>query len=443
MFRTATSRKRLKILPLAAVIFLTVSGGPYGLEPLLAYGGSNGALLLLLITPLLWDLPTILMVMELNSMMPVTGGYYQWVKRALGIRWAWYEGWWTWLYTFVDLAIYPVLFVTYASFFLPGIVHYKILVCLIIIWASAGLNILGIVPVGRISLLLSAIVVIPFVILFGIHASHTSFQLPPLSMKGIGFSSLGMGLYTGMWNFIGWDNVTTYANEVNKPARTYLVSILIAFVLTITVYFIAMGTALSSGINAALLNEQGFPAVGTIVAGKWLAMIIATGGMAGALGLFSAVLLSISRVPKVMADDDLLPRKLHSVHPRYNTPYLSIIFSAVIVSGMILWSLGDLMVIDITLYGGALLLEFISLIKFRVKLPHEKRPFKIPLNTAGLFMITLLPFSVYIVALGSALSEESKILIPALFALGALLSAEIIWRIIAWRKAKTVNDIHY
>jgi amino acid transporter len=93
MFRTATSRKRLKVLTLAAVIFLTVSGGPYGLEPLLTYGGSNGALLLLLITPFFWDLPTILMVMELNSMMPVTGGYYQWVKRALGIRWAWYEGW--------------------------------------------------------------------------------------------------------------------------------------------------------------------------------------------------------------------------------------------------------------------------------------------------------------------------------------------------------------
>src|SRR5438046_123378 len=164
MFRTSSSYKRLKILPLAAVIFLTVSGGPYGLEPLLSYGGKNGALLLLIQTPLVWDVPTILMVMELNSMMPVNGGYYQWVKRALGIRWAWYEGWWTWLYTFVDLAIYPVLFVTYASFFFPGIVHYKVLVCLIIIWASAGFNILGIVPVGRISLVLSAAVVIPFVI---------------------------------------------------------------------------------------------------------------------------------------------------------------------------------------------------------------------------------------------------------------------------------------
>src|SRR5437762_13686898 len=146
MLRTVSSYRRLKILPLAAVIFLTVSGGPYGLEPLLFYAGKNGSLLLLMLTPLLWDIPTIFTVLELNSMMPVTGGYYQWVKRALGIRWALYEGWWTWLYTFVDLAIYPVLFVTYLAYFFPQADTYKIPICLVVVWLSAGVNILGIVP---------------------------------------------------------------------------------------------------------------------------------------------------------------------------------------------------------------------------------------------------------------------------------------------------------
>ncbi|HYM93742.1 MAG TPA: APC family permease, partial [Chitinophagaceae bacterium] len=231
MFKASSSPKRLRILPLAAIIFLTVSGGPYGLESLLTYGGEHAALLLLIITPLLWDIPTILMVMELNSMMPVTGGYYQWVKKALGLRWSWYEGWWTWLYTFVDLAIYPVLFVEYASFFFPEITHYKIPVCLCIIWLGAGLNILGIVPVGRVSLLLSGAVIAPFIILFFVHLSNQGgiLHFPSFSLKGIGYSSLGMGLYTIMWNFIGWDNTTTYAEEVNKPERTYLISKAIAF----------------------------------------------------------------------------------------------------------------------------------------------------------------------------------------------------------------------
>ncbi|HXP53030.1 MAG TPA: APC family permease, partial [Bacteroidia bacterium] len=76
---TITSPKKvfLKTFSLAAVIFLTVSGGPYGLEPLLQFAGKNGALLLLVLVPLLWDLPTILTVLELNSMMPVNGGYYK------------------------------------------------------------------------------------------------------------------------------------------------------------------------------------------------------------------------------------------------------------------------------------------------------------------------------------------------------------------------------
>ena len=79
----AQNKRKLGPLYLTAVIFLTVSGGPYGLEPLLTYAGYNGALLLLLITPLLWDVPTLLTVLELNSMMPITGGYYQWVKKHL------------------------------------------------------------------------------------------------------------------------------------------------------------------------------------------------------------------------------------------------------------------------------------------------------------------------------------------------------------------------
>ena len=417
------------------MIFLTVSGGPYGLEPLLSYAGERGALILLLLTPLLWDVPTIFVVMELNSMMPVTGGYYQWVKRALGLRWAWYEGWWTWLYTFVDLAIYPVLFVQYASFFFPQIAEFKIPICLVIIWVSAGLNILGIVPVGRISTILSGAVVLSFVILFGIYFfySGSSLNLPTPSLNGIHYSALGMGLYTVMWNFLGWDNTTTYAEEVNKPVRTYLISTAFAFALTLVVYLLAVIVALSSGISLTLLKDEGFPSLGSFVGGYWLGLIISAGGMASTLGLFSAVLLSVSRIPKVMADDRLLPAKLHVLHPRFDTPYVSIIACALVVSGMIFWTFGDLLIIDVTLYGAALFLEFISLVIFRIRLPAEKRPFKIPLGIPGLCILMLFPIAVYTIALTSAFSLESKMWVPALFALGALISAEVVWRIIVWK----------
>jgi len=428
--------KKLKILPLIAIIFLTVSGGPYGLEPLLGYAGKNGALLLLIVTPVLWDIPTIFTVLELNSMMPVTGGYYQWVKKAMGLRWALYEGWWTWLYTFVDLAIYPVLFTEYATFFFPAVAAYKIPVCLFIIWSSAGLNILGIVPVGKISVFLGALVLAPFIILFYLAFSHHagSFTFPHLSLKGIGFSSLGLGLYTVMWNFIGWDNVTTYAEEVKKPVRTYLISVCTAFVLIFLVYFLAVLVAQQSGINPVKLEKEGFPVVGILVGGHWLGALLSFGGMASALGLYSAVLLSVSRVPKVMADDGLLPQKINLLHPKYQTPYVSILVCSVVISFMILWSFTDLLIIDVTVYGAALFLEFVSLIVFRIKFPQLHRPFKIPLNVFGLSLMAFLPLIVYIIALSGALSAAEKTWLPALFSIAALLSGEVVWRLILLRK---------
>jgi amino acid transporter len=427
--------RKLKPLQLAAIIFLTVSGGPYGLEPLFSYVGDHGAVLLLLITPLLWDVPTILTVLELNSLMPVTGGYYKWVKRSLGLKWAFYEGWWTWLYTFVDLAIYPVLFVGYAAFFFPEVAAYKAPVCLFIIWSSALLNILGIVPVGRTSLLLGAAVLIPFLVLFIVlltkHTGH--FSIPAPSLKGTGFPALSMGLYTVMWNFIGWDNTTTYAGEVSRPVRSYLSSVTIAFVLIVALYLATALAVHASGISPVALNAGNFPVLGLMAGGRWLGILIAAGGMASTMGLYSAVLLSVSRVPQVMADDRLLPSQLCKLHPRFKTPYISILTSSVIVSFLILWTFSDLVIMDIILYGAGLALEFVALLVLRVREPLIHRPFKIPLNGTGLFLMMLLPFGIYTIALSGAIVASDQNTKTVFLALAMLLSAVLAWRLILWR----------
>ena len=429
---SAAALKKIRPIQLIAVIFFTVSGGPYGLEPLLSYAGDHGAILILLITPLLWDVPAIFTVLELNSMMPITGGYYKWVKYALGTRWGFYEGWWTWLYTFVDLAIYPVLFVQYASFFFPVLLQYQVPVCLLIIWASAGLNILGIVPVGKVSLFLSVAVLAPVVILIGlaIHKHGGSLSIPSPSLKGITFPSFGMALYTVMWNCLGWDNITTYAEEVEKPVKSYLVSMIIAFILVMVVYFFITWIAQQSGINHDTLTNDGFPALGVLIAGRWLGVVIAAGGMASTLGIYAAVLLSVSRVPQVMSEDHLLPAGLNKLHRRFKTPYISIIICSLVVSFMVLWTFADLLIIDVTVYGAGLSLEYIALVKLRLKEPLKTRPFRIPLNITGLCLVLIFPFMVYAVALGGALSSTPEALKAAVIAVAALLSAEVVWRII-------------
>ncbi|MDP4212914.1 MAG: APC family permease [Bacteroidota bacterium] len=429
---------KLALLPLAAVIFFTVSGGPYGIEPLIGYAG-NLAIPLVLITPLLWDIPCILTVLELNSMMPVEGGYYQWVKRGLGLRWAFYEGWWTWLYTFVDLAIYPVFFVEYAAFFFPGVEAYKIPVCLAIIWINAALNIRGIVSVGRSAIFLTVLVMVPFFILLFTGVIHPVHAVVLHPGGPTGFSSFGMALYIIIWNYIGWDNASTYAGEVDRPVKSYLFSILIAFSAIYIIYVAVTWLALNSGIPGEIVSEKGIPYLGTVMGGQWLGAALSIGGMASMLGIFIVVLLSVSRVPAVMGSDKLVPKIFTRMHPRYQTPYISIIVCAGLVSFLILWPFSDLLVIDVSLYGAGIFLEFLALFRLRKTAALESRPFKIPLQRSGLILLFIAPLLVFSIALGAVLLGSGQGFKSGLFAIGAIFSAHIAWYVMGKLRNKKLG----
>ncbi|HEY0272234.1 MAG TPA: APC family permease, partial [Chitinophaga sp.] len=321
----------------------------------------------------------------------------------------------------------PVLFVEYAAFFFPTIGAYKLPVCWVIIWACAWLNIRGIVPVGKTAIVLGAAVVLPFLVLAGMALWHSPAAVALHPAGRMGWPAIGMGLYTVMWNFLGWDNATTYAEEVEHPVRSYLWSLGVAFLLILGLYLVTVLVALRAGVDAATLQEEGFPVLGSVIGGWWLGALLSIGGMASALGLFSAVMLSVSRMPKAMADDGLLPGFLSREHKRYETPWVSILCCAAIVSLLVIWTFEDLLIIDITLYGTALFLEFVTLIVLRIKAPAWERPFRIPLGIPGLCGMVLLPLAIFGVAFGGALmtGENDR---PLLFAGGALVSGEVVWQ---------------
>ena len=103
----------MRLLPLIAATYFMVSGGPYGLEDIIGKAGYGRALVLLLVVPLVWSLPTSLMVGELASAVPEEGGYYCWVRRALGGFWGFQEAWLSLAASVFDMAIYPTIFVLY------------------------------------------------------------------------------------------------------------------------------------------------------------------------------------------------------------------------------------------------------------------------------------------------------------------------------------------
>src|SRR5215471_18494352 len=79
------SGRKLTVLSLAAATYFMVSGGPYGIEELVQDSGYKLALVILFLTPLVWALPTGLMVGELSAAMPKEGGFYVWVRRAMDL----------------------------------------------------------------------------------------------------------------------------------------------------------------------------------------------------------------------------------------------------------------------------------------------------------------------------------------------------------------------
>src|SRR5438094_10448502 len=112
---------RLALWPLIAATYFMVSGGPYGTEDIVHGAGYGGAVLVLFLTPLFWSLPVALMVGELSSAIPAEGGFYVWVKRALGPFWGFQEAWLSLAASAFDMAIYPTLFVLYLGRFAPAL----------------------------------------------------------------------------------------------------------------------------------------------------------------------------------------------------------------------------------------------------------------------------------------------------------------------------------
>ena len=96
-----------------------VSGGTYGTEDIVHGAGYGRAILILLLTPLLWSLPTAFMIGELSSALPFEGGYYAWVRRAMGNFWGFQEAWLSLVASIFDMAIYPTLFVAYLTRMFP------------------------------------------------------------------------------------------------------------------------------------------------------------------------------------------------------------------------------------------------------------------------------------------------------------------------------------
>jgi amino acid transporter len=416
------ARAKLGFWPLVASTYFMVSGGPYGLEELVRHGYGT-ALLALVVTPWVWSVPTALMVGELASAIPDEGGYYAWVRRALGPFWGFQEAWLSLVASVFDMAIYPTLFALYLGRLVPSWSHGRasIAAAALVIAASGVWNIRGAASVGRGSIALGGLLLAPFAALVAFALARGAGTAGGPVVHAARTPDLLDGVLVAMWNYMGWDNASTIAAEVHRPESTYPRAVIATVTLVTFTYVLPVFAMRFAGVDPGSWTTGSWVDAARQVGGNVMAVGVAAGGMLCGLGMFNALLLSYSRVPAALADDGHLPRWLARRARGNRAPWASIVACSVAYAACLGIGFSHLVALDVVLYGASLLLEFVALVVLRVREPGLVRPFRVPGGTIAATLLGIPPAAIVAVASWACMDERVGS-IPSL-AIGAVLVA--------------------
>lgn len=402
----ARLRRRLGVVPLAAVVFFNVSGGPYGAEDTVSSLGPGLALLLLAVTPLVWSLPVALAMSELAGAMPDEGGYVTWTTRAFGPFWGFQVGWWSWIDSFVDVAAYPALFVEYLRYWHPVASPLeRWALALLFVAVLTAVNVLGVRPTGAAAVALAAGALAPLALLVAVagaasrHAPWTPFTAGGTPVT----ASMGLGLAVVIWNYSGWDTPTTCLGETRAPERAFRLAALGALPVIVVAYLLPLGASLGAGaVPWTEWRTGSLPTVASAVGGQWLGHLVAVGAVVSTAGLFAALLLTNSRLPFVLARGGALPRAFAGLSQRFGTPWLAVCFSGAVYAALSAFTFRELVVLNVWLYSLSLIVELAAFLALRARAPAMARPWRVPGGRAGALAVTVPPVLLALLAMVSA-----------------------------------------
>src|SRR5436853_2214288 len=263
-----------------------------------------------------------------------------------------------------------------AVFNLPAVIIIAIITTLLVIGIKESANVNNVIVFVKVA------VVLLFIggAAHAINPANWHPFIPPAEGPGLyGWSGVMTGAAIVFFAYIGFDAVSTAAQEAKNPQRDMPIGIIGSLLICTVLYILVSGIA-TGVMSYKDLNVPDPIAVAADHAGLgWMSSLIKLGAIAGLSSVILVMLLGQSRVFYSMARDGLMPQFVNKVHPKFQTPYITSIVTGIgvafVASLLTVREAGSLVSIGTLL---AFVIVSIGVLFLRVREPDLPRPFKTP-----------------------------------------------------------------
>ena len=218
-------------------------------------------------------------------------------------------------------------------------------------------------------------IIIIFVILGVSHINPSNYH----PFAPLGFNGIFAGAATIFFSYIGFDAISTAAEEAENPKRDIPLGLIICLIV-VTILYVSVAVVLTGMVPyKEIISENAVPGALARVGINWGAALVGTGAILGMMSTLMVMLYGQVRIFMVMSRDGLLPKLFSKVHPTHKTPYISTIITgsiAAIIAGFLPLDLIVQFLSIGTLLG--FIVVSIAVIVLRKTMPNFNRIFKTP-----------------------------------------------------------------
>uniref|UniRef100_K3WXC8 Amino acid permease/ SLC12A domain-containing protein n=1 Tax=Globisporangium ultimum (strain ATCC 200006 / CBS 805.95 / DAOM BR144) TaxID=431595 RepID=K3WXC8_GLOUD len=418
-----------------AIMYLNNCGSPIGSETVISSAGPLIGMLGFVLYPIFVAVPFAYIIAEMCSAFPEDGGFTVWVLNAFGPFWGFQIGYWSWISSVLNGALIPGAIVKIITD------YYDIeITSAFAAWAiKAGVAILLSLPpllgtrtVGRLSLLVCAVVFVAFLMftiwaytvavdfddLFEIRHEETIYnpKTKDAEFEGpvaIDWATFMNSLY---WNYDGIMMISVFGGEVANPARVYPRAIMITVLLTMASYIIPMPAGLSSDeLHWSMLDEESYPLIAKDVGGSLLQGIIVFASIVSSSGMYMSALYTESYQVLGMAENQLVPSIFATRSDRFQAPHYSVLMLLVLTLPLVNLDFDDLLPMTNAFSAAMKLVVTAAAFHLRSKLPYIPRPTKVPGGKYVLASIAIPPTAILCYIMYDACTDGATALIIVIF----------------------------